>query len=179
MPELQPSFWTVRRVGYRSHWQWPHGVHAMRIPLQSYNSYPEGKRAACLNGITRTFFAQALSGSFNRIGRKTRGIFSGNRHKQSPLPFELHFQWSRSNGDSTFFPTNLEQHPRLDAGLTTNVFRNHQPSGMINGGFHGTKCTRTNTVRQGKPQESLRGGCPARGRRVQTVQYYRAQTFTS
>src|SRR5439155_18988889 len=123
-----------------------HGVHARSIPLQSYSSYPEGKRAPCLNGIARTFFAQTLSGSLHGVRQKARSIFSGNRYKESPLPFEFHFQWNRSNGDGAFFPTNLERHSRLDAGLTTNVFRNHQSPGMINGGLHGTESNMGNTV---------------------------------
>ena len=128
----------------------------MSIPLRSYSSYREGKRAPSLSGITRTFFAQTLSGSLHRVCGKARSVFGGNRYEQSALPLQLHFQWSRSNGNGAFFPTNLERHPRLDAGLTANVFRNHQSSGMINGGFHGAKYTIANTVRQVKPRESLR-----------------------
>src|SRR4051794_10741960 len=107
----------------------------MSTPLQSYSSYRAGKRAPCLSGTTRAFFTECLSRALNSVSRKSRRIFSGNGHEQSPLTLELHFQWSWSNGDSAFLPANLEGHSRLDAGLTANVFRNHQPSGMINGGF--------------------------------------------
>src|SRR5438046_4376084 len=159
----------------------------MSISLQSYSSYPEGKRAPSLNAITRTFFAQTLSGSLHRVRRKTRSVFSGNRHKQSPLPFEFHFQWSRSNGDGAFFPTNLERHPRLDAGLTANVFRNHQSSRMLNGGFHGTESTMANTVCPAKPpgvivhayaafneKDTAKGGDRKRVPAVQAVRTVRA-----
>jgi hypothetical protein len=73
---------------YRS--QQPHDAHAMSIPPQSCSLYPEGKRAPCLSGVTRPFFAQCFSGSLDRVRRKARSTFSGNSHKQATLPFELH-----------------------------------------------------------------------------------------
>src|SRR5581483_2830880 len=133
--------WPERRVGYRFRWRRPHGVHATRIPLQSCSSYPGEKRAPHLNGIAGTFFAQTLSGALHGVRRKVRSVVGRDRHEQSSLPLELHFQWSRCNGDGAFFPTNLERHSRLDAGLAANVFRDHQPTGMINGGFHGISFT--------------------------------------
>jgi hypothetical protein len=48
---------------------------------QSCSSYREEKRAACLSGITRAFFAQCFSGPLDRVCRKTRSVFGGNRHK--------------------------------------------------------------------------------------------------
>src|SRR5262245_56479047 len=120
----------------------------MSIPRQSYSWYREGKRAPSLSRITRTFFAQTRSGSLHRVCGKARSVFGGNRYEQSAFPLQLHFQWSRSNGNSAFFPTNLEGHPRLDARLTANVFRNHQSSGMINGGLHGAKYTIANSARE-------------------------------
>src|SRR6266404_882115 len=82
----QQSSWPAQRADSRFHLQWPHDVHAMSIRLRSYSSHPEGKRALCLGGITRTFFAQGFSGSLDCTHRKARRILSGNSHKQALLP---------------------------------------------------------------------------------------------
>ena len=90
MLALQQSFWPARRAASQFHLQRPHDVHAMSIRPQSCSLYPEEKRAACLSGVTRAFFAQCFSGPLDCIRRKARSTFSGNSHKQAPLPFELH-----------------------------------------------------------------------------------------
>ena len=97
---------------------------------------------------TRAFFAQGFSGPLDCIRRKTRSISRGNRHEQSPLPFELHRQRGRSNGDGAFFPTDLERHSWLYPRLAANIFGNYQPSGVINGCFHGIKNTIYSTICQ-------------------------------
>src|SRR5215475_4038399 len=74
----------------------------MSIPRQSYSWYREGKRAPSLSRITRTFSAQTRSGSLHRVCGKARSVFGGNRYEQSAFPAQLHFQWSRSNGNSAF-----------------------------------------------------------------------------
>jgi hypothetical protein len=94
-----------------------------------------------LTGNTRTFFAQCLSGPLNRIYRKRRSFFRGNRHEQSSLPFELHGERCWSNGNGAFFPTNLERHSRLYPRFSANVFRNHQSARLINGCFHAIEIT--------------------------------------
>src|SRR5687768_10651094 len=78
----------ARRLSIRL--QRPHDAHAMSIPPQSCSLYPEEKRAPCLSGLTRPFFAQCFSGSLDRVRRKARSTFSGNSHKQATLSFELH-----------------------------------------------------------------------------------------
>ena len=142
------SSWPARRGGSRFHLQRPHDARAMSIPRQSCSSYPEGKRAPCLSGIARTFFAQTLSGSLHRVHGKTRRVSGRNSHKQASLPLELYLQGRRSDGNGTFFPTNLERHPRFYPGLAANIFRDHQSSGMIDGCFHGIEFTMPNTVCQ-------------------------------
>ena len=131
----QQSSWPARRDASPYRLQQPHDAHAMSIPPQSCSLYPEEKRAPCLRGLTRPFFAQRLSGSLDRVRRKARSTFCGNSHKQATLAFELHGSRGRSNGDGTFFPTNLQRHPRLYPGFATNVFWNNQSSGMVNGCF--------------------------------------------
>jgi hypothetical protein len=85
----QQSSWPAWRAASRFHLQRPHDVHAMSTRLQSCSLYLEEKRAASLIGSARAFFAQRFTGPLDRIRRKTRSIFSGNSHKQAPLPFEL------------------------------------------------------------------------------------------
>jgi hypothetical protein len=88
--EPQQSPWPARRDASPYRLQQPHDAHAMSIPPQSCSLYPEEKRAPCLSGLTRPFFAQCFSGSLDRVRRKARSTFSGNSYKQATLPFELH-----------------------------------------------------------------------------------------
>src|SRR4029453_13928912 len=87
--EPKKASWPVWRAASRFHLQRPHDVHAMSTRLQSCSLYLDEKRAASLIGSARAFFAQRFTGPLARIRRKTRSIFSGNSHKQAPLPFEL------------------------------------------------------------------------------------------
>ena len=135
------SSWPAQQADSLFHLQRPHDVHAMSIRLRSYSSYPEGKPAPCLSGITRPFFAQGFSVR-STVSIERRGVsFSGNGHKQAPFPFKLHRQRRRRNGDGTFFPTNIERHSWLDPGFAANVFSKYESSGIIDGCFHGRKST--------------------------------------
>jgi len=120
----QQSFWLARRGASRFHLQRPHGVHAMSMRPRSCSSYPEEKRPACLTGSALAFSAQRFSRPLDCIRRKRRSIPRGKSHQQSSLPFELHRQRGRSNGDRAFFPTDLEQHSWLYARLAANIFGN-------------------------------------------------------
>jgi len=140
-PEPQRSSWLARRGVSLFHWQRPRDVHATSIRPRSCSLYPEEKRPACLAGSARAFFAQCFSCPLDCFRRKPRSIFSGNRHKQAPLLFELHRQRGWGNSDSTFFPTHLERNSRLYPRFASNILWNHQSAGVINGCFHGILIT--------------------------------------
>src|SRR6266576_5420944 len=135
----QQSSWPAQRADSRFHFQWPHDVHAMSIRLRSYSSHPEGKRALCLGGITRTFFAHGFRVRSTVPIERRGGFLVGTA--TSKRSFRASPVKETANGDGTFFPTNLERHSWLYPGFAANVFWNYQSPGMINGGFHGIENT--------------------------------------
>jgi hypothetical protein len=112
--------------------------------------YPEEKRTALSVRRDGAFPPQSFAGVLDSVGRETRSILGGDRHKQSPLPFEFDRERSGSDSDFAVLPTNIKRHPWLYSGLAANIFGNHQSASVVNGRFHGMKITIILTVCQSK-----------------------------
>lgn len=79
-----------------------------------------------------------------------RDAFSRNGNQKTAPPLQPDGQGGRRNRDFSIFPPDVQRQSRLQSGLPPNLFRNDQPSRVIDGRPHGIKYTIIFTISQVK-----------------------------
>jgi len=81
---------------------------------------------------------QHLARFFHHLGSEWLYLRLGHRNQQSTSSYELDSERCGFQFDSAVAPAYLQRQPRPKPGLASDLLRNHQSAGRINGSFHAT-----------------------------------------
>jgi len=126
----QPSFQRARRDGMMLMPSADGGDHAARIERERRHSSASTLAAS-------KAAARALD---SLMGQNGGGGLPG-RDEQPSLPDEADPRRLRLDLDHALTPPDLERHTGLEAGLTADLARDHEPPGGVHGRSHGMKFT--------------------------------------